>query len=58
MTGRRPRKTKKVVTITPEMIEAGATQIVVSDMRDDSDVALAVLVAALELGGYIVKERP
>jgi hypothetical protein len=42
----------KVVEITPEMVRAGAKALVFDHLSDDQDVALRVLIAALEAGGY------
>jgi hypothetical protein len=52
MTGQRPKKTNKVVTITPEMIEAGARALVITDTSSDEDVVWKVLLAVFGRGGY------
>ncbi len=50
------RRSSREVSITPEMIEAGAAQVIVNEGTDDGEIARDVLVAALEAGGYCIKE--
>ena len=44
------------IEITPKMIEAGLRMFVVGDFSDDPETVAEILVAALNAGGYEVKE--
>lgn len=56
MTGRRPKKARKVVTLTPEMIEAGERELIFDSELIRSAVVFDVVTAVLEAGGFTVTE--
>lgn len=44
------------VEVTEEMLRAGADALVLDACSDDAEVARLVLLAALEAGGYAIRE--
>ena len=57
MTDETGRRLTKVVIITPEMIEAGCSELVFDSELIRSDVVFDVLVAALVAGGFEVRDK-
>jgi hypothetical protein len=44
------------IEITPEMLEAGARELIIDNDTSDEETVRAVLLAVLQAGGYRVKE--
>jgi hypothetical protein len=57
VTGRRDDEAKEAdeIEVTPEMIEAGAKELVFDSELIRVDVAKDIIVAALEAGGFRIK---